>query len=209
MRIDRPGHHLDEQVTRAVPRGATAWTQALQAREHHRLLIPVERAEDGEIALRYVVTRLAPSVASVHLVNVQPGPVAEVDGCARVDGPLEQRLELVKAERMLASVRSSVECGTLRVTRQVAFGSPAEKLCTLAQPQRFSGIVVGRRSFSLDDFIGRSTIAKILQLARVPVTFVQRRTTAGNAPRERVRAALPQRRGATESSSQATEESLA
>ena len=206
MRIDRPGQHFDEQVTRAVPRGATAWTQALQARAHHRLLIPVERAHDGEIALRYVITRLAPSVASVHLVNVQPGPV--VDGSARVDGSLERRLELVAAERMLANVRSSVECGTLRVTSEVAFGSPAERLCALAQPQRFSGIVVGRRSFSLDDFIGRSTIAKILQLARVPVTFVQRRTTGGNAPHEHPSATRPQRR-ATKSSSQVSEESIA
>lgn len=206
MHLGHATSHRSERVIRAVPHGASAWTQALQTRERHCLLVPVARIDDGEIALRYIVARVVPSVARVHLVNVQPVPTAALHGDLRVDASLAQRLHVLDAERMLVHVRRHVERGALRVTSEVAFGSPAETLCAIAQPQRFSGIVIGRRCFSLDDFIGRSTLAKILELARVPVTLVHRRTIPGSQTHERDRATLAERRPGARSS-QVPEES--
>jgi nucleotide-binding universal stress UspA family protein len=169
-----------EQVLVAVPHGAAAWTDAIRSRGLHRLLVPVASSVESLNALRYVSERLADRVASVHLVNVQR-PLATTATCPRIPDRAATASRQALGEHLLAGVRRSLEPSVLRMTAEVAFGSPAETICALAQPQRFSGIVIGRSDFALDDLIGRSVIAKILQLARVPVTIVSARTAAARA----------------------------
>jgi nucleotide-binding universal stress UspA family protein len=171
-----PGKGWEEQVLVAVPRGAVAWTQAIHNRVLHRLLVPVKTLVECENALRYISGRLADRVASVHLVNVQRPLATLGTPFVAASAALESRQAV--AEQLLGSVRRNVEPGALRMTVEVAFGSPAETICAIAQPQRFSGIVIGRNGFALADLIGRSVIAKIIQLARVPVTIVNARTSA-------------------------------
>ena len=167
----------EEQVLVAVPRGATAWTLARRSRGLHRLLVPAEASAETDGALRYIAARLADRVASVHLVNVQR-PLITGDVDPRVTAGKALQFRQAVGERILAEARRRVEPGTLRMTAEVAFGSPAEAICAIAQPQRFSGIIIGRNGFALSDLIGRSVIAKIIQLARVPVTIVNARTCA-------------------------------
>lgn len=207
-----PRGRRDEQVLVAVPRGAAAWTHAIRSRGLHRLLVPVATSVESGNALRYITERLADRVASVHLVNVQR-PVATAHTRPRAPDRAALASRQALGEHLLASARRNVEPGALRMTAEVAFGSPAETICALAQPQRFSGIVIGRSDFALDDLIGRSVIAKILQLARVPVTIVNARTAAaraaaGNTPASNVRRTTEKRPSPAAPSPQARDESL-
>ena len=192
-----PRGRRDEQVLVAVPRGAAAWTHAIRGRGLHRLLVPVATSVESGNALRYISERLADRVASVHLVNVQR-PLATTDACPRISDRAAAESRQALGENLLAGVRRNVDSSVLRMTAEVAFGSPAETICALAQPQRFSGIVIGRNDFALHDLIGRSVIAKILQLARVPVTIVNARTAAaravtGTRPAANLRGAIEKR----------------
>jgi hypothetical protein len=74
--------------------------------------------------------------------------------------------------------------------------------------------VIGRNDFALDDLIGRSVIAKILQLARVPVTIVNARSTkaralAGNAPAASFSPAGDRQRSVAEPAARLHDESVA
>ena len=213
MFAQAPRGRGEEQVLVAVPRGAAAWTRAIRARETHRLLVPVGPSSECENALCYIRARLADRVASVHLVNVQP-PFAGGDARPGASTHALAMSRKALGEHVLASVRRSIGTGELRMTTEVAFGSPAEAICALAQPQRFSGIVIGRYDFALDDLIGRSIIAKILQLARVQVTIVNARTAktralARNAPAASFSPAGDRQRSVAEAAARLHGESVA
>jgi len=173
MHLFVPAGGREEQVVVAIPRAAAAWTQAIRNRGLHRVLVPAGPSGDCEIAIRYVGARLAERLASIHLVNVQPS-LATAGSMPVVSDRTPLQVRIAEGEDVLDRVRCNVGPLPLRMTAEVAFGSTAETVCAIAQPQRFSGIVIGRRSFALHDLMGRSVIAKILQLARVPVTIVSR-----------------------------------
>jgi nucleotide-binding universal stress UspA family protein len=166
-----------EQILVTISGMARNWTIARRNRGVHRLLLPVDASLRALDALRYITEDVGHLVASVHLVNVQI-PVATRDLTAPAAADLVAVLRDAAGQRIIALACESFSDSGIPVTGEVAFGTPAESICSIAEKRRCTGIVIGRTDFELHDLLRGSVAAKVLRLATVPVTVVSTRASA-------------------------------
>lgn len=184
-----------EQVLVAIPRRAADWTIAQANRGMHRLLVPVDERLRAVDALRYIVERLGDRVSGIHIVNVQR-PVMSGDVGVLATAQMVSESRQAAGRRILALAREALSDSVFPVTGEVAFGAPAETICRIAEARGCTGIVIARDGFELHDLIGGSVAARVLQLAGVPVTIVNRRAAALAARGELKRSRSPGERAA-------------
>ena len=174
-----PAGPTEEQVLVAVPHRAAEWTIAAKNRGMHRMLVPIDGIE-SLAALRYILGEPVDHLAAIHLVNVQR-PLMVGDVTPLVDARTVMEVRRTEGERALRKADALLGEGVVPVTREVAFGKPAETLCRIAEERGCTGIVMGVGSgFELADLIAGSLASRVLRQASVPVTIVNRRTATAS-----------------------------
>jgi nucleotide-binding universal stress UspA family protein len=135
-----------------------------------KLLIPIDGSDNALRALAYATKRLRVAKhLQMCLLNVQlPLPASLFVTQAMIDQYYDSNSEaaLTRARRVLAKHHGSAE-GFVRV------GDPAATIVKFATQKHCSEIVMGTRGLgSLKGLLLGSVTAKVIRLARVPVTVV-------------------------------------
>jgi nucleotide-binding universal stress UspA family protein len=135
-----------------------------------KLLIPIDGSDNALRALAYVTQRVRPAKhLQLCLLNVQlPLPASLFVTRAMIDEYYDSnsKAALTRARRVLAKHHGSAE-GFVRI------GDPAAVIVKFATQKHCSEIVMGTRGLgSLKGLLLGSVTAKVIHLARVPVTVV-------------------------------------
>lgn len=136
-----------------------------------KLLLPVDGSEQDLAAVRYAA-RLATDRpgSTIRLFNVQPpltGSAASFLGAK----PVRQYHE-DEGRAALAPARKLLDEAGIPYEHQIAVGDPGEAIAAYASENGFDQIVMSKgRSGALGGLLG-SVASDVLQLARIPVTFV-------------------------------------
>ena len=135
-----------------------------------KLLIPIDGSDNALRALAYATQRLrVAKYLQICLLNVQlPLPASLFVTQAMIDQYYDShsKAALTRARRVLAKHHASA-AGFVRI------GDPAAAIVKFATQKHCSEIVMGTRGLgSLKSLLLGSVTAKVMHLARVPVTVV-------------------------------------
>lgn len=139
-----------------------------------RILIPVDGSDRSLAAVRYVIGTLAPadSGLEIHVLNVQPAlPSA---AATFIDSGTVRDFHRDEGAKALAPAGRLLDNAGLRHVASTVVGEPAETIAAYAEQRDCAGIVMGTRGLgSAAGLLLGSVAHKVLQLSKVPITFVK------------------------------------
>jgi nucleotide-binding universal stress UspA family protein len=140
-----------------------------------KLLVAIDGSDCAARALEHALS-LAKKVegAELHLVNVHPEPI--VYGEIQVYMPLERMIELQRrqSEALLAPASDAARVAGVPHQVHVEHGEPAPVIARRADDLHCDGIIMGTRGMgAIGNLLLGSVAAKVVHLAKVPVTLVK------------------------------------
>jgi nucleotide-binding universal stress UspA family protein len=138
----------------------------------HRILLPMDGSDTARRALAHLLTYCrALGKADIHLLNVQPAPVAwQTHGIGQETIVAHAR---ARGEEITAEARRMLQEAGLAYELHVELGDAGETIARLAQELRCDGIFMGTRGLGVvGKLVLGSVAAKVLHLVDIPVTLV-------------------------------------
>jgi nucleotide-binding universal stress UspA family protein len=138
-----------------------------------KLLVPIDGSRISMRAVEHVITTSHWSTGTVHLLNVQQ-PIMAGHVTLFTSARMVEDLRRTAGEESLRCAKILLDANHVRYTAEVVFGSPAQEIIRCAVERSCTKIVMGTRGMGLvGNLLARSVAARVVNLARVPVTLIK------------------------------------